>query len=1277
LAAEENLENTVGTGIKWSVAAEAADAAVLWLDAGTGAFEAGNAKVRELSEQIGAGWGAVLESIRAGVQAADAGTMTADAGAMTVARNESWGGEVLGLQVQYRRSEGGVFIWVRDQSPMLRQARMLEGIAAVQAAFSQLAEVRSGFERLLALLLELTRSEYGFIGEVERNSEGQQVLRTRAITNIAWNDYWKKHFAAHQEEGLVFGNLNNLFGRVILTGEPMVANQAPRHAAARGVPEGHPPLNSFLGLPLRVDGQVVGMVGVANRPGGYTGELVQFLDPFCTLCGGLIQAAGRLRKQKELEAELDSYFHGSSGLHVAVGRDGKIVRANRAFAQWMGVDGGGVDGGGLEGIDFFARIDPEDADEAGQHCRMVCSGEDPADPLEVRFRTMREETRWLRCYCARPAGEKSFVYIEAQDISRQREMEREHQRLAMIAQRTKNSVILTDRGGRIEWVNEGFTRLTGYTLEEVKGRTPGSFLQGPESGAAAIETMREGIRSGEGFHVEIANYTKLGEKRHLDIEVKPIYDARGKFLNFMAIELDITERKKSEQQQRDAAELLRDVGSMAKLGGWEVDLALMRPQWTDQVCLIHDCPPGHQPTLEEAIGYYAPEARPVIQRLVEDSIAKGESWDVELPMITARGRNIWVRALGRAVVQDGKCVRLVGSFQDVTEKRRQQDKLTATNSRLRALLHALPDHLLQVSVDGLILDFHPGEGAYPEFPLLGSVGKRLETVLPPEAALQLRQAIGQAAEEGQLQVSHFHLGLGYKHHYFEARVAPLQTGDLLVLVREITERQEAEEASRSYLEDLENNSAALEENARRMKALLEEVEQQKEKAEAANRAKSQFLAVMSHEIRTPMNAIIGMSRLLLDTRLEGEQKEMAETVMRSGEALLEIINDILDFSKIEAGKVELERISFDLEQTLEDAVDMLQGKAQEKGIELLYWYDPALQRMAVGDPSRLRQVVLNLLSNAIKFTPAGHVFLRVTPGEASGVKIEVEDTGIGIPEEKIGSLFQRFSQADSSTTRKFGGTGLGLAITRELAELMGGRVSVESQKGLGSKFTITLLGVGTRGETPALEPVGRPRVEATTAFQRGLERLLREMERHGGWTKAEGAVLTAREVAYPRKGRNLWSAIYGSLSQGAEAPQARPTLADFAGQRVLLVEDNPVNQKVGVKMLEKLGCRVDVAANGFEAVQMVSQLPYHIVLMDCQMPEMDGFQAARQIRSLGAFGRKVSIVALTAAATNEDRDQCLAAGMNDYLTKPVTLAGLAEALERWSGKAVEGELVAG
>jgi CheY-like chemotaxis protein len=303
--------------------------------------------------------------------------------------------------------------------------------------------------------------------------------------------------------------------------------------------------------------------------------------------------------------------------------------------------------------------------------------------------------------------------------------------------------------------------------------------------------------------------------------------------------------------------------------------------------------------------------------------------------------------------------------------------------------------------------------------------------------------------------------------------------------------------------------------------------------------------------------------------------------------------------------------------------------------------------------------------------------LRVTPGEASGVKIEVEDTGIGIPEEKIGSLFQRFSQADSSTTRKFGGTGLGLAITRELAELMGGRVSVESQKGLGSKFTITLLGVGTRGETPALEPVGRPRVEATTAFQRGLERLLREMERHGGWTKAEGAVLTAREVAYPRKGRNLWSAIYGSLSQGAEAPQARPTLADFAGQRVLLVEVNPVNQKVGVKMLEKLGCRVDVAANGFEAVQMVSQLPYHIVLMDCQMPEMDGFQAARQIRSLGAFGRKVSIVALTAAATNEDRDQCLAAGMNDYLTKPVTLAGLAEALERWSGKAVEGELVAG
>ncbi len=1236
---------------------------LLWIDEEGGEIQNGNEAARRLESSIGLPWSRILAEPLREWKASGATEGVAELG-----RSADWGGECLGLELRYERRAGGAFLWVADQSRIVRKARLLEGMAEVQSAFGHLDEVTEGFEKLLALLLEVTRSEYGFIGEVERGPKGGPVLRTRAITNIAWNDYWKRHFETHRSKGLVFGALNNLFGRVVMTGEPMVANDAPRHPHAKGVPEGHPPLDSFLGLPLRVDGEMVGMVGVANRPGGYDSQLVRFLEPYCVLCGGLILAARRLRERNAFEAELEDYFNGPSGLHVCVARDGKVTRMNAAFAEFFGTTPGEA-----VGRDFFSWIEEEDLEQARAHCRLVWAAEDAAEPLELRVWTPRG-VRWLRCYCARPQEGRGHVFVEAQDVTRQREMEHENLRLALIAQRTQNAVILTDRGGRIEWVNAGFTRITGYTLDDVKGRRPGSILQGPETDPAAVAQMRAGVKSGAGFHVEVLNYTKAGEKRYLDVEVKPIHDAQGRFLNFMAVELDITERKESERRMRESAELLRDVGAMAKLGGWRVDMATMTPHWTEEVKAIHEVEPDYQPNLEEAVAFYAPEARPVISRLIEKARATGGSWDVELPMTTAKGRPIWVRALGRAVMENGKCTQLMGSLQDVTEKRRQQDKLVATNSRLRGLLNAIPDCLLQVTADGKIVDCHLGEDRNPESPLTGCLGKTLEAVLP-RAADELRAAMAVAAADGQLQLVHFELLLGFKRHYFEARISALQTGDFLVLVREVTERQEAEEASRSYLEDLERTSAALEENAARMKVLLEEVEQQKQKAESANHAKSQFLAVMSHEIRTPMNAIIGMSRLLVDSQLEGEQREMAETVMRSGEALLEIINDILDFSKIEAGKVELEAVSFDLEQTLEDAVDILQAKAQEKGIELLYWYDAALARNAVGDPSRLRQVVLNLLSNAIKFTSAGQVYLRVTPGESSGILIEVEDTGIGIPAAKLPLLFQRFSQADSSTTRKFGGTGLGLAIVRELVEMMGGTVRVESQPGLGSRFVVKLPGLGERVATPATRPVARPVVQGPEGFTRSLERLLREVERHAAWGEGEGVKLTPEVVAYPRKGRNVWEWVHGNR-RAAQGPAAeRLGDGDFAGHRILLVEDNLVNQKVGVKMLERLGCRVDVAANGFEAVQMVSQLPYHLVLMDCQMPEMDGFQATRQIRSLGAIGRRVNIVALTAAATSQDRELCLEAGMNDYLTKPITLAGLADSLRRWSGKTAEAEVM--
>ncbi|MDX2268714.1 MAG: PAS domain S-box protein [Bryobacter sp.] len=956
-----------------------------------------------------------------------------------------------------------------------------------------------------------------------------------------------------------------------------------------------------------------------------------------------------------LDAVLGRFFFANSGLHIAVDPSGLILRVNDAFARFLGKSPKEI-----EGQSFPSLLHEADQPSAWEKW---CAAANEGALMESRVLAANGEWRWVRWQNSRVEA-AGLTFVEAQDATHWRRMEEENRRLALIAQRTKNSVILTNRAGHIEWVNEGFTRLTGYTLAEVKGRKPGSFLQGPATDPATVEVMRRGIESGEGFQVEILNYDKRGRECYLDIEVRPIYDDQGRFQNFMAMELDVTERKQSEIRLRDASRILRAAGAVAKFGGWEVDLETMTPMWTPEIAAIHGRPPDHQPTLEEAFAYYEPEARPIIQELVQRAIDTGEPWDVELPLRRADGRVIYTRVAGQPEFHQGRCVRLVGSFQDITERRQQQERLIHTNARLSALLGAIPDFLLQVNDQGLILDLHQGEDPNPEFPLLNALGRRMDALLPPQVAHAMREAMAEAMVDAQLKVVEFALPLGAKEHFFEARITPLRLGDSLILIREVTEQREAERASLQYLKDLEQSS-------RQRENLLAELAEQKASAEAANEAKSQFLAMMSHEIRTPMNGILGMTRLLLDTGLAGEQRDMTETVMRSGEALLEIINDVLDFSKIEAGKIDLEHIRFNLDQTLEDTVDLMSAKALEKGIELLYWFDPALEAEMMGDPGRLRQIVLNLLSNAIKFTKDGYVFLRVSQGGEQRLRIAVEDTGMGIAPDALPRLFERFSQADSSTTRKFGGTGLGLAIVRELAELMGGSADVASELGKGSCFWIELPYAG--GPQKPAAPLAMPKVElsGSDSFVRSLERLLAEVEAHS--VPAEGQLtltIDTKTLPRPFKARQLQSFLLGQSdsSPHTDKPVGKDALPQFEGARILLVEDNPVNQRVGARMLEKMACRVDVASNGFEAVQMVSQLPYDVVLMDCQMPEMDGFQAARQIRSLGGALRRVPILALTASTTAADRELCFAAGMNDYLSKPISLEALGQAIGRWRGE---------
>ena len=519
----------------------------------------------------------------------------------------------------------------------------------------------------------------------------------------------------------------------------------------------------------------------------------------------------------------------------------------------------------------------------------------------------------------------------------------------------------------------------------------------------------------------------------------------------------------------------------------------------------------------------------------------------------------------------------------VVERSRAAAALQVTTERTRRIIEAAKDAFVSVDIADRIVDFNHAAELTFGWSRDEAMGKTVaELIIPMERRDSYRRGFEKYLKQGSEPASVV-MELTAAHrdgHRFpiECAVWPVRVGDTWefnAFARDISDRKRAER------ELADARDASLE----------------------ASRLKSAFLATMSHEIRTPMNGILGMTRLLLDTDLDADQRECAEGVERSAQALLTIINDILDISKIEAGRLELERTEFALGPLVADVADLLGRQAREKGLRLTTSVGSGVPRYVRSDPGRLRQILMNLVGNAVKFTDDGAVAVRarvVAQSEHTAtVRFEVADTGIGILKATQEHIFEAFRQADASTTRRFGGTGLGLAITRQLVGLMGGEIVVESTPGAGSTFSFTI---------PFERAAGVP------------------------------------EPAPP-------------------AAAGTPTVP--RGARVLVAEDNPVNKQILVKALERAGYIVDVRSTGLEAVQAVTEGPFHAVLMDCQMPEMDGYEATRLVRLLEGSGRHTPIIAITASAMSSDRDQCLAAGMDDFVSKPVRPEDLLATLARW------------
>ena len=896
-------------------------------------------------------------------------------------------------------------------------------------------------------------------------------------------------------------------------------------------------------------------------------------------------------------------------------------------------------------------------------------------------------------------------------------------------------VSIADAAGDIVYANDKFCRISGYERDELIGANHRLVNAGYHD-AAFFREMWSTITGGEVWHGEIKNRTKDGTFYWVAATIVPIAAADGRIERFIAIRTDITEQKALEEAIRENRQFLQSITDSVGEGIYVLD--------TDGRCTFLN-PEGERLlgwTLDELMARNFHETVhfrdgdgspiPLEECTAERMVADGRNYRSEEEFFTRRDDETFPVALAAVPLRrDGAIVGQVGVFQDITERRLIEATLRESQEQLQIALDA--------SQTGL-WDWNPQtDHAYLSEQWIDMLGYRFEeveqsgsgwlTLLHPDDIV-----VAKAALEA-------HFTGATSTYEVEFRMRHRDGGWRWILASgQVTGRDERGEV---------NRVTGIHKDITERKEIEERLHQAMRQAESANRSKSEFLANMSHEIRTPMNAVIGLSHLALQTELSERQYGYLNKIQHSAKNLLGIINDILDFSKIEAGRMEVEATEFRLQEVLDQVTAVTALRAEEKGLEMMVSRPADLPVSFIGDPLRLGQVLTNLVGNAVKFTDSGEVTLGVELERAEEERVilrfSVSDTGIGLTREQIGKLFRSFSQADASTTRRYGGTGLGLAISKHLVGLMGGEIAVESTPGTGSRFHFALpLDLPEQPEPPLSESAGdingvralvvddratareiMARMTASLGMRPGVAEsgeaclsILRAGNTAGAanpyqlllmdWRMPEldGLETLARieaDAAIAIKPKAILVTAYGAGETANHATSeplpllTKPvtpsalldtTLALFGhaplghhrdahvnardgeaiqgilGAHVLLVEDNAINRQVGGELLEELGLRVSYAHNGREAVEAVARERFDLVLMDVQMPEMDGYEATLHIRADSRFD-ELPIIALTAHALADDRERCLSAGMDDHLGKPIDPDALFDTLAKW------------